>query len=41
MFVRNASPRGPICVLGASCLICRDRVSCYFYFVSLPLGSEL
>ena len=22
-----------LCVLGARCLICHDRVSCYFYFV--------
>ena len=29
MLVRNASPRAPMC-LGAWCLICQDRVSCYF-----------
>ena len=30
-----------LCVLGAWCLICQDLVSCYFYFVLLPLGPEL
>ena len=30
-----------LCVFGACCLICQDRVSCYFYFVLLPLGPEL
>ena len=40
MLVRNASQEG-LCVLSASCLICQDRVSCYFYFVLLPLGPEL
>ena len=40
MLMRNASPRGPMC-LGARCLICQDLVSCYFYFVLLPLGPEL
>ena len=29
-----------ICVLGAWCLICQDLVSCYFYFVVLPLGPD-
>ena len=32
MLVRNASPRGPMCF--------RCLVSCYFYFVLLPLGPE-
>ena len=32
MIVRNASPRGPMC-LGAWCLICHHLVSCYFYFL--------
>ena len=40
MLVMNAVPEG-LCVLGASCLFCQDRVSCYFYFVLLPLGPEL
>ena len=40
MLVRNASPRGHMC-LGTLCLICQDVVSCYFYFVLLPLGPEL
>ena len=35
MLVRNAS------ILGARCLICQDLVSCYFYFILLPLGPEL
>ena len=39
ILVRNASPVG-ICVLGARCLISQDLVSCYFYFVVLPLGTE-
>ena len=39
-FLQHASTRG-LCVLGASCLICKDLVSCYFYFVLLPLGHEL
>ena len=30
-----------LCVLGALCLICQDRVSSYFYFLLLPLGPEL
>ena len=29
------------CVLGASCLVCQDLVSCNFYFVLLPLRPEL
>ena len=40
MLIRNASPRGPMCfrslMFSLSCL-----VSCYFYFVLLPLGHEL
>ena len=24
-----------------NCLVCHDFVSCYFYFVLLPLGPEL
>ena len=40
MLVWNASPRGRM-FLGALCLICQDLVSCYFYFVLLPLRSEL
>ena len=36
MFVMNASPRGPM-----RYLVCQDLVSCYFYFVLLPLGAEL
>ena len=40
MIVRNASPRGPMC-LGALCLVCQDLLSCYFFFVLLPLGLEL
>ena len=28
-------------VLGTYCLICQDLVSCYFYFVLLPVGLEL
>ena len=28
-------------VLGAWCLVCQHLVSCYFYFVLLPLGLEL
>ena len=28
-------------MLGAWCLVCQDLVSCYFYFVLLPLGPEL
>ena len=39
LLVRNAIPRGR--VLGAYCLICQDLVSCYFYFVLLPIGHEL
>ena len=30
-----------LCVLVALCLTCQDLVSCYFYFVLLPLGPEL
>ena len=30
-----------LCVLGGCCLICQDLVSCYFYFVLLPLGPEV
>ena len=37
MLMRNAST---MC-LGASCLVCQDLVSCYFYFVVLPLVPEL
>ena len=37
MLVRNASPRGPMCFKCLCVLICQDRVSCYFYFVLLPL----
>ena len=33
--------RGALCVLDASCLACKNPVSCYFYFVLLPLGPEL
>ena len=40
MLVRNASPRGLLC-LGTSCLICQDVVSWYFCFVLLSLGPEL
>ena len=40
ILVRNASTGGP-CVLGVRCLVCQDPVSCYFYFVLLPLGPEL
>ena len=29
MLMRNVSPRGHMC-LGAGCLICQDRVSCFF-----------
>ena len=40
MVVRNASPRRPMC---CRCLMfnCQDFVSCYFYFVLLPLGPVL
>ena len=41
MLVRNASPRGPMCLRCLMCLICEDFVSCYFYFVLLPLLPEL
>ena len=40
MLVRNASPICHMC-LGAYCLVCQDLVCCYFYFVLLPLGSDL
>ena len=30
-----------LCVLGAWCIVYQDLVSCYFYFVLLPLGPEL
>ena len=30
-----------LCVLATSCLVCQDPVSCYFYFVLLPLGPKL
>ena len=30
-----------LCVLGALSLVCQEFVSCYFYFVLLPLGPEL
>ena len=33
----NASPRGP-CVLGDSCLVCQDPVSCYFCILDLSCG---
>ena len=36
-YVRNASPRVPMCFRA---LVCQDLVSCYFCFVLLPLGSE-
>ena len=36
IIVRKANPRGPMC-LGAWCLVCQDHVSCYYYFVLLPL----
>ena len=29
------------CILGVLCLVCQDPVSCYIYFVLLPLGPEL
>ena len=38
MLVKNASPRGYMCFTG---MICQDHVSCYFYFVLLPLEPEL
>ena len=39
MLVKNASPRGPMCF---RCLMfsLSGLVSCYFYFVLLPLGPE-
>ena len=40
MLVRNASPRGPMCFRYLMFKF-QDLVSCYFYFVLLPLGPEL
>ena len=40
MLLRNASPRGSMC-FRCLCLICQELVSCYFYFVLLPIGPAL
>ena len=40
ILVRNTSPRGPMSFM-CLCLISQDLVSCYIYFVLLPLGLEL
>ena len=41
ILVRIASPSGTMCFRCLMFLICRDRVSCYIYFVLLPFGPEL
>ena len=30
-----------LCISGAWCLVCQEHVSCYFYCVLFPVGSEL
>ena len=40
MLVRNGSPGGPM-YFRCPMFSCQDHVSCYFYFVLLPLGSGL
>ena len=41
MLVRNASPRGPMRFRGLMFSLSQDLVNYYFYFVLLPLGSDL